>query len=67
MNTRAKRYRRWPCELTDATMDEIRKLAAEHDTSNLEMTRRLINHALVCPLFLPDVSSGRKVQPPADT
>lgn len=66
MNTRSKRYSRWPCELTTATMDQIRELAVKHDTSNLEMTRRLIVHALSCPFFLPDVSSGRIIPPTDD-
>lgn len=63
MNTRSRGYKRWPCELTDDTMQTIRELANKHNTSNLEMTRRLILHAINCPFFSPDVSSGRIIQP----
>lgn len=67
MNTRTKRYSRWPCELEDDTKDKIRQLATDADESNLEMTRRLLIHAINCPFFDPHVSSRRKVQPPTET
>lgn len=66
MNTRSKRYRRWPCELTDVQIERIRELANRHEVYYTEMTRRLIDHALACPFFVPDASSGRNVQPPAE-
>ena len=66
MNTRSKRYRRWPCELTDVQITEIRKLADEQEPERVyytEMTRRLIQHALTCPFFNPAISSERNTQP----
>lgn len=63
MNTRTKRFSRWPCELTSDVQNQIKQLADDNQTSNLEMTRRLINHALACPLFLPNVSPERNIRP----
>lgn len=69
MNTRSKRFRRWPCELTDVQIERIRQLADAQDEPvyYTEMTRRLINHALDCPFFVPTVSSGRNPQPTEPT
>lgn len=67
MNTRSKRFRRWPCELTDVQIERIRELSQAQLPERIyftEMTRRLINHALNCPFFDPTVSSERNVQPP---
>lgn len=66
MNTRSKRYRRWPCELTDVQIERIRALADAQEPERVyytEMTRRLIDHALACPFFVPDASPGRIIRP----
>lgn len=66
MNTRSKRYRRFPCELTDVQIERIKALAEAQLPERIyytEMARRLIAHALDCPFFVPSVSSERSSQP----
>ena len=64
MNTRPRRFQRWPCEFTPTQIERIRALANEADQMPYaEMTRRLIDHALNCPFFIPDASAPRNPQP----
>lgn len=69
MNTRSRQYRRFACELTDVQIQRIKELASNTPVPGLnrsmfttELTRRMIDHALACPLFLLDLSENRKVQ-----
>lgn len=61
--SRARNYRRWPCELTEAQITAIRQRADELNTTYAAYTRALIDHSLSCPVFLAETSPDTSVHP----